>query len=586
MIIERIRIQCRIHAALKGAKKFHPLPIESAQNALKQLQSAWDALQAFNAKHSLLRRILQWIDRKFCINPLSSEIKRLQKLTAVIIPPKPIPPPPPIKTIPRVETPIPPLEVQNPHFTELLEIDPKAIDGFAQWEEHFKNNPSDTEQFIPSALWYWGHEGKKSDKHELFKRLMYNEKAFVRSVDFLKMYQATAESDGAFIQVMPDLFNARLYHDADLTQRILECMERNLDPQAPNALQIKMADQLQELVAKLEAQNDPNLATFINEIRSIYRVNCIQAELPYIRSMFSSEQEDFIDIFDSFIQKHAAYIEQDPCLKEDLDKPAEDFVHLGIPFFIDRNRFIKEKRELVDQIGLAPIIYLKAPLEDLWNVVTELKNPDVTPEKVDEFFELIIAYQLFRVEQIRKNPAIWKCFDVILDDQWSKNLGNIQILQQFCLDHAIDAALNYRPHYFAEKDPRISFEAIKASFIKTHFEIAIETPEEDKLVENIQFLLQLNRFLKLKAEPLPPEQEDELVFEALPPILFHHIYKIEGVDQILLQFFERELPHIRSKGAINFYVNYLKNLNAAMSDHPAQNDFTRLLNQYLALQSQ
>lgn len=86
MIIERIKIQYRIHQALSQAKKLEPKVSNAAEEALKNLNKVFQKLEKFNQKHTFFSKIFHWIDRRFGFNPLSREIQRMEKFRPIHTP--------------------------------------------------------------------------------------------------------------------------------------------------------------------------------------------------------------------------------------------------------------------------------------------------------------------------------------------------------------------------------------------------------------------------------------------------------------------------------------------------------------------
>lgn len=725
MLIERIRIQLRVQAALKEAKKLKNSPIQSAQKALNQLQNALKSLQTFNAKHPLLRRILRWIDQKFCFTPLVNAIRRIQKIAVEIIPPaiKPEPPiqiPPVIKqpseivATPKVTTPLPilvpprivldvPQELTHQPLAEILGIDLSQIEGFAKWIEHFEVKFSKEEQqsFIRAFKWYCANEGKKSDKTEIFKRVMFKEEAFLRCVKFLKKTNNSQSAlnlkalDEALIRTLPDLFACQLHRDADLTDLVLECMKRNFSQRAFHDLQVKLVDQLGDLIQQLVEQKDSALT---NKIRTLYQDHCIKSHLDYVPKAFDAEEIDkvFQQIFAQFKEEHKEYISKDPALEKFLAKPLEGLSRVGIQFFLDLNHFIQgTQKEFVDQIGLAPLIYYDKPLKKLWHIVEELQREDLSVETTDQLiFEnlgMIHSYGLFKVPDIavkifhyfernfwhEQIEVLWlhrqavititraleeidhplceafKClllpsdslkalviyfggqikyFDNYLDAIPSEDhesfiealeylyeikeieipindlltqikgnevefLRNINHMRQvlppeevlsprnaheLIRQYAIETACEFGAWATSGtiEEVRATFNGIAKSFIQTHFEIAFLPPSDEELPGSIEFLLQLNRFLLLKNEPMLQEELDEILFNALLPILSHHIYTMEGIEELLLDYFTRQLSIIASAESLLFHSTYLEELAADISNQPLKDTLIKLSNRY------
>jgi hypothetical protein len=591
MLLERIRIQRRIHSALKNSKK-NAQSIESAQKALSQLHRSLESLKKFNLAHPLLGRILRWIDRKFCIGPLNREIKRIQKLAGIVIPAKPAPQPP----IVDLQPPTPPsIEIQSeipapkPLLIEPLEIDLSQIESYEVWEEYFHSSTSEQvrKRFISSALWYWKHDGQNSYKTDLFKRLMFHEEAFLKVTKFLKMNYNSQKSlkinqlDKNLIAIMPDLFACQLYRDGDLAELLLECMERNLSSHANHDSQESLINKLEDLVKQLQGQNDPTLTDLINKIKSIYKRNCIEAQLKFLPIMFEDEEpmleQDFISIFDRFKLKHHAAIEQDPKLKKDLKTLPEEVSKVGIRFFIDLNHFIQgEKKDFIDQIGFAHLIYLNGSYEELWQIVQDLKNPDASEEMVDGALEWIIIYDLLKVAYIRNNPAVRNRFEKLFEKQLEIQSDLNERLRSLYQEFAIPAGFTFHAHLFTGtvEELRNSFEQINEAFKATHFELAFIPPTDAQLGESIRYLLVLNRFLKFKDEPLLTEEHDALIFDALPPILSHHIYLVEGVDDMLLNYFKRQM---KNNATDEFLIKCLQELAEGMTDRPLLSEFKQLL---------
>lgn len=556
MLIERIRIQRRIHAALKNAKKIDP-SIESAQKALKRLERARESLNAFNREHPFFARILRWIDHKLCIRPLNKAVGRVKRLAEKIILPKP-------------SEEVIPLPVKIPE---------------EECSNHVQKLKAPT-KFDSAFKWYMEHEGKDSDKADLLERLKGNEESFIRAVKFLKMnYNSQillnlTQLDEHLILTLPDLFACRLYRDADLTPLILECMERNLSSHAPQELRKKLVKKLGALLEQLMGQNDESSNGISNEIRNIYINYCVESQLEYIPSMFPQDKEslnhEFISIFNRFKSKHRSHFDRDPALKNDFENPPEEFAKEGIPFFIELNHFIQGKRaELVDHIGLSPLIYLNGSFNELWQIVQELKNPDVTDETIDDSYEWIVSYGLLKVPAIRNNPPIRDRLDLLVENHLNNNSDHLERLRSLYREFAIKAGFQFHYKLFGTTadELRISFDKINQSFTETHFELAFVPPKDDELEESIRYLVALNRFLKFRDDPLSVEDRDQLILEALPAILSHHIYTLEGVDQMLLQYFKRQLKISPSP---DFLRRCLGEIVKGISDHPLHEAFAEL----------
>lgn len=714
MLIERIRIQHRIYTALKGAKTVKAAEFISVQNALSSLQESLKNLKQFNDQHPFWRKIVRWFDRKFCFTPLGNEISRIEKLAQSVIRereeiiPRVIKAAPPLPEIHLVEA-----EESAPRpLYDRLGIDPSLIERYADWEEYFTESLSEEVQqgFVRAFAWYLKNEGKENDPNDLFKRLMYREESFLRCVKFLKrtnnsQSQLNLKSlDEALIKTMPDLFKCQLFRDADLTQLILECMERNLQPHAYHDLQTQLVDRLFDLIHLLIDLDDPSLMSFIQEIRSLYQAHCIPSHLRYVSAAFDPDEIDsaFQRIFAEFKVEHQEYIARDPALAHDLENPIEGFSEVGIELFIKINHFVQgEGRKLVDQIGLGPLIYIKNPIEEFWAIAQELQRQDLTPDQSDQLIlenlGLIIAYGLFKVNEIglkvhnyylyhpwesseaeslkfhrnailtirrgleeAKHPA-HRDFQRLLPPSKSLKIlfryfdgPNDKRLDLF-LDHYLNAlpaedhesfieALEYlydikeidipfhtlliqvkgceeeflrtvnhmrevlpaearlKYHHAHElireyaletsctfgiwaisgniEEQRCTLLQISKAFAKKHFDIAFTIPSDDVLSGSIEFLIKLHRFLELKDEPMLQEQLDELIFDALLPILSHHVYTMEGVADLLLDYFVRKLPLIESHPSLDFHNQCLKELISGIEEQPLKESLDSLANRY------
>lgn len=636
MLIERIRIQQRINQTIRCTKKVNSPQFESVHKALSQLQAGLESLQKFNERHPLLGRVLRWIDRIFCLKPLNREIKRIRKIAQQIVRVREV-------IIPRVIQHKPPLQpVKPPVEKEPFGIDPLKVQGY---------------------------------------------------------------SDEALIQTLPDLFKRQLFREATLTQRILECMERNLEPQADRDLQTKLIDQLGGLIHQLVEQKDASLTSLIEEICSLYKSFCIQSRLKFVPEVFYDKNQinrDFQDILLQFKEQQQEYIEKDPLLKRDLDIPLTDITLVCIEFFLDINHSLQGKqKELIDQIGLGPLIYIKSPLRKFWRLAHELQRPDLSIHETDDLIfkklGMINAYGLFKADGIlekvigyfernfRKSPDIeelwlhrnavlsmkralkeidhpgFSAFDRILPPEQSLKVlfqyfGNenlpekdsffikylkalpaedhepfveaIEYLYEVkeieipihkllaqikgcegeflrTVDHMrqvlpADGALNYqhaheliREYAFETACPfgpwaisgdveerRFTLHQIAESFSQRHFEIAFALPSDNELSGSIEFLIKLHRFLELKDEPMLQEQLDELIFDALLPILSHHIYTMEGVADLLLDYFIRQLPLINFFSSLDFHNQCLYELVGGIETQPLKDTLYNLAARY------
>lgn len=714
MLIERIRIQHRVYTALKGAKTVKAAEFIPVQNALTQLKESLNTLKQFNDQHPFWRKIVRWFDRKFCFTPLANEIERIGKLAQSVFRERE-------EIIPRVIKLVPPLpvihlvEAEEPAPRPLydrLGIDPSLIERYADWEEYFTESLSEDFQqgFVRAFAWYRENEGKESDANDIFKRLMYREESFLSCVKFLKLTNNSQSQlnlkslDEALIKTMPDLFKCQLFRDADLTQLILECMERNLLPHAYHDLQTQLVDRLYDLIHLLIDLHDPSLMTFIQEIRSLYQAHCIPSHLRYVSAAFDPDEIDsaFQRIFAEFKVEHQEYIARDPALAHDLENPIEGLSEVGIELFLKINHFVQgEGKQIVDRIGLGPLIYIKNPIEEFWATAQELQRQDLTPDQSDQLIlenlGLIIAYGLFKVNEIlikvykyylyhpwesseaeslrfhrnailtirrgleeAKDPAhsdflrllppskslkiLFRYFDGPKDkrldpfldsylnalseedhEPFIEALEYLYDIKEFnipihtlliqvkgCEEEFLrtvnhmrevlpaEEALNFNhAHEMIRKyaletsctfghwaisgdaeEQRDTLYQIAESFAKKHFEIAFSIPRDDVLSGSIEFLIKLHRFLELKNEPMLQEQLDELIFEALLPILSHHVYTMEGVTDLLLDYFIRQLPLIESHPSLDFHYQCIKELIAGIEEQPLKDSLDSLANRY------